>query len=104
MNQTIAGQIELRPNRAGNLRAFVFGTRVRVQDVYCLAELSGKTPDEIVAALPHLTLAQVHSALAYYFDHREQILNEIREDEGLVAAMRSQLGEGPLAAKLKSAE
>jgi hypothetical protein len=25
------------------------------------------TPDEIAAAYPHLTLAQVHAALAYYF-------------------------------------
>lgn len=77
---------------------------MRVQDVYALSELQGKTPDEIVVALPHLTLSQVHTALAYYFQHREAILREIREDDDLAAVVRANLGPGPLAAKLKSAD
>jgi len=104
MSLATTSQIELRPNRSGQPRAFIAGTRVRVQDIYGHSELQGKTPDEITAALPHLTLAQVHTALAYYFEHREEILREIREDGDFAAAMRSQLGEGPLAAKLRSAE
>jgi len=96
--------IELRPNRSGQPRAFIAGTRVRVQDIYGLSELQGKTPDEIVAALPHLTLFQVHTALAYYFQHRDEILQELREDDDFAAAMRAKLGPGPLAAKLKSAD
>ena len=92
--------IELRPNRAGRPRAFIAGTRVRVQDIYALAEIQGRTPDEIVRALPHLTLGQVHAALSYYFDHRQQILDEIREDEQLVAKVRAAAGPGPLEAKL----
>jgi uncharacterized protein (DUF433 family) len=70
MSQAAVSAIELRPNRSGQLRAYLAGTRVRVQDIYALSELQGKTPDEIVAALPHLNLFQVHSALAYYFQHR----------------------------------
>lgn len=31
------------------------------------------TPDEVLAAHPHLTLAQVHAALAYFYDHRQEI-------------------------------
>jgi len=104
MSQTATGSIELRPNRSGKLRAFIAGTRVRVQDIYGLSELQGKTPDEIVVALPHLALFQVHAALAYYFQHREDILREIREDDDLAATVRANLGAGPLAAKLKSAD
>jgi uncharacterized protein (DUF433 family) len=104
MSQAAVNTIELRPNRSGQLRAFIAGTRVRVQDIYGLSELQGKTPDEIVTALPHLTLFQVHSALAYYFQHRDEILQEIREDDDFVAAMQAKLGAGPLAAKLKSAD
>lgn len=96
--------IELRPNRSGQPRAFIAGTRVRVQDIYGLSELQGKTPDEIIAALPHLTLFQVHTALAYYFQHRAEILQEIREDDDFAAAVRAKLGPGPLAVKLKSAD
>jgi uncharacterized protein (DUF433 family) len=88
MPQPVATHIELRPNRDGQDRAFIEGTRVRVQDVAMLAEVDGNTPDEIVAALPHLTLAQVHAALSYYFDHRPAILQEMREDEELVNRLR----------------
>jgi uncharacterized protein (DUF433 family) len=104
MSQAALTTIELRPNHSGQTRAYISGTRVRVQDIYALSELQEKTPDEIVAALPHLTLHQVHSALAYYFQHRDEILQEIREDEDFVAAMKAKLGPGPLAEKLKSAE
>jgi uncharacterized protein (DUF433 family) len=104
MSQTVATYIEVRSNRAGQPRAYITGTRVRVQDVYALAEIQGKSPDEIVQALPHLSLSQVHAALSYFFDHRDEILRELREDEQLVAGVASQLGDGPLAKKLKSVE
>jgi uncharacterized protein (DUF433 family) len=95
--------IEIRQNRAGQNRAFIVGTRVRVQDIYVDSEVAGKTPEEIVASLPHLTLGQVHAALAYYFDHREKILNELREDEQFVALLKEQTGPGPLESKLRDA-
>jgi uncharacterized protein (DUF433 family) len=104
MTQTVATHIELRPNRDGQPRAFIVGTRVRVQDIYALAEIQGKSPAEIVDALPHLSLSQVHSALAYYFEHRGEILQEIREDGDFVAAMKTKFGPGPLAAKLNLAD
>jgi uncharacterized protein (DUF433 family) len=104
MSQMVTETIELRPNRVGQPRAFIAGTRVRVQDIYVLAELQGKTPDQIVVALPHLSLWQVHSALAYYFQHRANILQEMRDDENLAAAVRSQLGPGPMASKFEPTE
>ena len=104
MSETATSLIELRPNHAGQLRAFIAGTRVRVQDIYAQSELQGKSPDEIVIALPHLALYQVHAALAYYFQHREEILREIREDDDFAAVVRAQLGPGPLAVKMQSAD
>jgi hypothetical protein len=47
-------------------------------------------------------LADVHAALAYYFDHRDEILRQMREDEDFVAQVKSQLGPGPLARKLSN--
>jgi len=92
MSTEVATHIDIRQNRAGQNRAYIAGTRVRVQDIYALAEIQGLTPDQIVEQLPHLTLGQVHAALAYYFDHREQILREVREDEEFVEMMRRQTG------------
>ena len=39
------------------------------------------TPDEIVSHIPSIKLADVHSALAYYFDHVQEIQDEIRADQ-----------------------
>jgi uncharacterized protein (DUF433 family) len=103
MERTPNQYIEIRKNRGGQDRAFVAGTRIRVQDVYVDSEVLGKSPEEIVAALPHLTLGQLHAALAYYFDHREEILEELRQDEQFVALMKTQTGPGPLEKKLRDA-
>jgi uncharacterized protein (DUF433 family) len=61
-------------------RAHIADHRVRVQDIVILYEHHGITPDEIVARIPTVTLADIHSALAYYFDHTGEIQQEIRAD------------------------
>ena len=38
------------------------------------------TPEELVTRFPHLTLAQVHDALAYYYDNREEIERDIAQN------------------------
>ncbi len=55
------------------------GTRVRVQDVAVWSERQGWTPDQIAREF-HLSLSQVHAALAYYFDHIEEIREDLRRD------------------------
>jgi uncharacterized protein (DUF433 family) len=94
-------QIEIRDNRSGQPRAYVLGTRVRVLDVYALSELQGLSPDDIAAAMPHLSLGQVHSALGYYFDHREEVVRQFQQEHALGQWYRDSLGPGPLAAKLQ---
>jgi uncharacterized protein (DUF433 family) len=96
MASDIATHIEIRQNRAGQNRAYIEGTRVRVSDVYGYAEIQGLRPDQIVEQLPHLSLGQVHAALSYFFDHRDQVLQEIREDEDFVRLIRERSGPGPL--------
>lgn len=96
MSPVATNHIELRTNRAGDPRAYIVGTRIRVQDVSVMAEIQGKTPEEIVTAFPHLTLGQVHAALSYYFDHRAEIVKQMRDDDEFVAAMRKATGPGPL--------
>ena len=104
MEPTLTKYIEIRKNRRGDQRAYIAGTRVRVRDVYAHAEVHGETAEQIVAALPHLTLAQVHAALSYYFENRESILDEIRQDNEFVEVMRAKLGPGPLEQKTRGAD
>ena len=102
MSEPRPTEIELRHNRLGKPRAYIAGTRVRVQDVHALSQ-QNRSPEEIAEALPHLNLTQVFAALAYFYAHRDEILQEEREDAEYASAMRASLGEGPLQKKLKSA-
>jgi uncharacterized protein (DUF433 family) len=61
-------------------KACIAGHRVRVLDVVAWHEHQGMTPDEIVSHIPTLTLADVHAALAYYFDHIDEIHQEMRAE------------------------
>jgi uncharacterized protein (DUF433 family) len=70
--------IEFRPGVRGE-RAFIAGHRVRVQDVVLWNE-EGLSADEIVSRVPRITLADVHAALVYYYDHREEVNQQIRSD------------------------
>ena len=56
-------------------------SRIRVKDVVIWHERQGMSPAEIVSGWPHLTLASVYAALAYYHDHREEINAELAADQ-----------------------
>lgn len=81
----------------------VAGSRIRVQDVYVWHERQGQSPDEIVARFPQLTLADVYAALAYFWDHRDEVLRDMAAQDRLVAEMKakfpSKLGGRPRAAE-----
>jgi len=62
-------------------KAAIGATRVRVNNVVFLHK-EGKTIDEIQEQYPDLTHAQIHAALAYYYDHKDEIEAELAEDEG----------------------
>lgn len=60
--------------------AVIGGTRFPVRSVVAYILHHGLTPEELVARFSHLTLAQVHDALAYYYDNRQEIEREIAEN------------------------
>jgi hypothetical protein len=43
----------------------------------------GMSVDEILNTLKHLTPSQVHSALAYYFDHKAEIEQDMQETDDI---------------------
>lgn len=58
----------------------IAGTGVTVQRVVGWYKL-GLTPEEISDRIGHLTLAQVHAALAYYHANREQVEADLAAEE-----------------------
>lgn len=67
----------------------IVGTRARVIDIAIEYEVLGRSPDEIVNSHPHLDLSQVHDALSYYYENREDLDRKIEEDEEFVRSLRS---------------
>lgn len=58
----------------------IAGTRFPVKSVVFYILNSGFTPEEIVEKFPHLSLAQIYDALAYYYDNRSEIEQDILEN------------------------
>jgi len=99
MAELIREHIEIVPG-AGGPKPRIAGHRIRVQDVVVWHEKLGMSPDEIVHDHPTITLADVYAALAYYWDHRDEIERSIAEEHALVEELRREYS-GPLQDKLK---
>ena len=82
--------------------ARIDGTRIKVKQI-AEDNNAGLTANDIVDAYPHLSLAQVHAALAFYFDHKAEVDAEIKRDRKQIAALRKAAGPSLLARKLRQA-
>lgn len=78
MPPVISQHIEFRSSAIHGERACIVGTRISVADIYVWHELLGMSPDQIVSEYPFLSLAQVHAALAYFFEHAEEIRRQVK--------------------------
>ncbi|SRR5579883_2238269 len=72
-------------------RPVVAGTDIKVSQIAWEHEHHGMTADEIVEAHPHLTLADLHAALAYFYDHMEAMRADWQEDERVIEEMTAKL-------------
>lgn len=88
MENVLTQHITKTPGVCGG-RACIAGHRIRVMDIVVWHERRGYTPDEIVDMFPGITLADVHAALAYYFDHREEIEADLREEAETAESLRA---------------
>lgn len=63
-------------------------TGIRVINVASAYEHSGYSPDEIAEFYPSLSLADIHTALAYYYDHLDEFEDVVppAEDESEATA------------------
>jgi len=53
------------------------GTTMKVVELVAERLGYGWSPEELHFQHPHLSMAQVHSALAYYFDHQDELDNDV---------------------------
>ena len=57
--------------------AWISGTKIKVIELAIDKLTHGSSPEEIHFQYPHLSLAQIHAALAYYYDHQSELDSEI---------------------------
>ena len=78
-----------RPDLFGG-KPHIEDTRVRVSDIMVQHVFEGQSAEQIQTAFPHLTLAQIHSVLAYYYDHKEEIQAEVEDAARFAEEFRRQ--------------
>jgi uncharacterized protein (DUF433 family) len=79
----------------------IAGANTKVAELIAEIQAHGLSPEELCYQLPHLSLGQIYSALAYYWDHREEIDRDLERRAKLAADLRRELGQPPLVEKLK---
>jgi uncharacterized protein (DUF433 family) len=81
----------------------VSGTRLKVKHLAALHRYNAKGPEELVDAFPPHTLAEMYSALAYYYDHKADMDQQMDEDERDFEEARIAAAEAsPVVEKLRS--
>lgn len=83
---TLGEHIEVTPGVAGG-KPRIAGRRITVQNIVVWHERMGKSADEISAEYD-LALADIYAALTYYFDHRAEVDESIREGNSFAEALR----------------
>jgi len=91
-----------KPGVAGG-KPIIAGTRMKVSFVAREHVEMDMSPLEILEAHPHLTLAKVHGAHSYYYDHEAEIQAELREADEMIEKLRQEAGESPFVRRMRAA-
>ena len=78
-------------------RPVIEGTRLKVRDLVIAHQAHGWSAEELVWQFSGLTLAQVHGALAFYYDHQVEIDADILRVEEQEEVLRQKMQASPLA-------
>lgn len=91
-------RIELSADRV----PYIAGMRIKVIEVVQDRLYHGWDVDEIHRQHPHLSLTEIHSALAYYDDHQEEMDKDIENRRRQVEEILAKLGESPIVGKMRT--
>ncbi len=83
--------------------AWIDDTNVKVIEVALDWLAHGSSPEEIHFQYPHLSLAQIHAAFSYYYDHQAELDLEIDRQLREVEARALLASDSPVRRRLKKA-
>src|SRR4051795_7556795 len=76
--------------------------RVRVAQIVMDYLAYGWSPDEMCRQHPYLQPAEAHAAMAYYFDHQDEIDQEIETEWRQAQREHAQAAQSPLRLRLRA--
>ncbi len=97
MTAVVDSYIEIDENRV----EWIADTKVKVIEIALDKLAHGSSPEELHFQYPHLSMAQIHAALAYYYDHQEELDAEILQRLGEVNELAARQADSPLQQKLR---
>jgi uncharacterized protein (DUF433 family) len=77
-------------------------TRIKVIEVVMDHVAYGWSAEEIHRQHPHLSLAQTHAALAFYYDHQAEFDKAIRESLARAEKLAAECADSPGRRKLRT--
>jgi uncharacterized protein (DUF433 family) len=80
---------------------WITGTKVKVIEVATDKLAHGSSPEEMHLQYPHLSLAQIYAALAYYYEHQTEFEVEILRQAERAQAWADAAKDSPLRQRLK---
>jgi len=80
---------------------FIQGTSMKVVELVTSVQAYGWSPEELHFQYPHLSMSQIYSALAYYWEHKEEIDADVKRRFEYSEKLRKDAGESTLAKRLR---
>ncbi|MHC5612580.1 MAG: DUF433 domain-containing protein [Nostoc sp.] len=81
---------------------FIKGTSMKVVELITSIHAYGWSPEELHFQYPHLSMSQIYSALAYYWEHKEEIDADMQRRFDYAEKLHLEAGESPLAKRLRA--
>ena len=84
-------------------RAILAGTTIKIIELALNHLANGWSAEEMHYQHPHLSLAQVYAALAYYYDHQPEFDRQIEESRRRAETLAAETNDSPIRRRLRAA-
>lgn len=78
----------------------IAGSTMKVVELVMAQRAHGWSPEELHFQFPHLSMAEIHAALGFYWDHRGELDDDIDRRKQVVDELRPTLESAALARRL----
>src|SRR6266700_5453566 len=81
--------------------AKLIGHRIKVEHLVGLKQANGWTIEELHEQFPHVSMAKIHAAFSYYYDHQAEIDAQMERGLREYERLRAAAADSPMTQKLR---